>query len=131
MAINLTAMRDILSPGVWAMVHADDELPLVMPAQFPHLRSLRASGRIKIIRDIMDLPPSFTRGDGQRYEATMVFAGRDYPQGWGRGPGGAAAEPPPEPDGKVDTFKMERNQLRIELDEEIGAYFEYREKGGK
>ena len=122
--VSLTTMRDVLGPGVWAMIHADDELPLVFPAEFPHLRALRAVGRINTVKDMINLPRSFTCGDGQRYEEWQVFAGREYPQGWGRGPGGAAAEPPPEPDGKVDTFRMERNDARRELDEEISRYLD-------
>jgi len=36
---------------------------------------------------------------GIKYEQKRIFAGREYPQGWGRGRGGAEVEPAPEPDG--------------------------------
>lgn len=126
-------MRDLISPGFWAWAHAGDELSIdTLPSgKFPHLYALLVCGRIKTVGDIHNLPRSFTRGDGQRYEEEQVFAGREFPRGWDRGlwGEGAPAEPPPEPDGKVDTFRMERNALRRELDEEIGAYYEYRDRG--
>src|SRR5882762_4189606 len=110
MPVQLTAMRDALLPGLHFMFHANEPLALSdIPEKYEHLRRIFNCIPIRKVGDLQ-LPQIIRWEVGALvYETRTVFLGREYPQGWGRGPGGAVAEPPPEPDGKVDVFGMEDN----------------------
>jgi hypothetical protein len=125
MPVMLSAIRELLMPAMWLMSQGRKQLRDFDLTPYPHLRAAVAAGVLQTVGDLSPLPKHFEVGD-QIYETHMVFAGREYPQGWGRGPGGAAAEPPPEPDGKVDTYRMELNANMKELAAEIAAFIDKR-----
>lgn len=122
MVVSLTAISGLLRDGVklWSIgsrrLYLED-----VPSCFSHLRFAFHIVPIKVVADLLRFPNRFEIGD-LLYERKMVFSGREYPQGWGRGPGGAAAETPPEPDGKVDTFKFEDNENMKALHIEISSF---------
>ncbi len=80
---------------------------------------------VRVVGDLVKLPERIVAGD-TLYETKQVFVRREYPQGWGRGPGGAAAEPPPEPDGKVNVFRSEDNANMVALKADISAFINAR-----
>ena len=121
MPVSLTKIGDALRGGVTLAFKSKD--PLHIGPEFPNLKTVSAVIDLRTVGDLQKIPNRIEAGD-MLYERKLVFAGREYPQGWGRGPGGAAAEPPPEPDGKVDTFKYEDNEnmkaLMVERDVLLG-----------
>ncbi len=120
--ISLTNIRDLLMPGLNFMAHAKKPLTVSkIPFLYPHLRYIFDYLQLKTVGDLHNLPKRIETANGL-YETQTVFAGRVYPQGWGRGPGGAAAEPPPEPDGMVDSFREEDNELMRSLKREIESF---------
>jgi hypothetical protein len=125
MPVSLLHMSKLLAPGIWLWARESQVLSAISFDHFPHLSALQDYGVVRTFGDLRPLPRVFTSPLGIKYEVRTEFAGREYPQGWGRGPGGAAAEPLPEPDGKVDTFKEVRNVARQELDAEIEAFIEH------
>lgn len=133
MAVSLTAMGTILRAGVriafYKTEHAND--PIVPYPDQPHLLALVKHGAARVTRDLDTLPRTFTCGD-TRYVESLVSCGWEYPQGWGRTRDAKGNivydEPDAREDGKVETFRQERNQPRQELDSEIGDYFERKSK---
>jgi hypothetical protein len=123
MPVSLSAMRGVLMPGVCFMFHAAKPLTLAdIPEQFPHLRAVFAAIPMRRVGDLRMLPKRILGG----YRTKLVFAGREYPQGWGRGPGGAAAELPPEPDGKANTYRYVDSGKMRALKTEINEFIELR-----
>jgi hypothetical protein len=124
MSAHLTSIRSILLPGLYLASRSSDRLPDI-PSSYPHIRAVLNAIPLLTVGDLTRLPHQIVAGD-LLYETKLVFAGREYPQGWGRGPGGAAAEPEREPDGKVDTFRHEDNAnmvaLKAEIENLIEAY---------
>lgn len=127
MPVSLSHIRDQLMPGLHFIKYMDKRLYKdQVPEKLEHLRRVFSIIPIKIIGDLIKLPKHIVVPDFV-YETKTVFAGREYPQGWGRGPGGAAAEPLPEPDGKVDVFKEEDNENMKALKRDIAILID--EKG--
>lgn len=121
--VSLTNTRNILMPGIMLMSRMDDAVGEI-PEMFPLVRQFVKAGYAAKIRDFIR-PPNDIELESGDYSQALVWCSREYPQGWGRGPGGAAAEPPPEADGKVDTFKMHRTAARKRLDQEISEFLDW------
>lgn len=126
MPVNLAYMRNALLPGLHFMLHAKEPLWLQdVPAKFEHLRRCFDFCQIKTVGDLYPLPRWIKLGEFE-YCTDNVCIGREYPQGWGRGPGGWKAEPPPEPDGKVDVYTLRDNENMKALKAEVEQFCEER-----
>ena len=127
MPVHLSAIRNVLMPGINFVFHAKEPLTLKdVPEKYQHLRRCFDYCRIKEVGDLIKLPrwiPAVSASDFE-YRTDNVKIGREYPQGWGRGPGGWRAEPPPEPDGKVDIFQLQDNENMKALKAEIEQFCE-------
>ena len=126
MPVNLFNMRELLMPGLHFLSHAKDPLCLAdVPDKYQHFRQCFEYCQIKTVGDLHPLPRWITL-DGFEYRTDTVCIGREYPQGWGRGPGGWKAEPPPEPDGKVNVYQTQDNDNMKALKDEIEQFCEER-----
>ena len=124
MPVGLVRLMEVLGPGINFWAHKNEPLNLAdVPLHYPNLRNVFDAVPIKRVGDLRGIKNA-TGADGVAYVTSRVFAGREYPQGWGRGPGGAAAEPPPGLDGKVDTYRFEDNEAMTVLKSEIQHFID-------
>lgn len=120
MPINFSSIKAALLPGVTFASYSDKPLLLAdIPEKYARLRSAFWGICPTRVGDLHNIPSHFLDSEGRVYHTKLVPAGREYPQGSGRlrGP-----DPPPEPDGKVATYRYEDNENMTLLKAEIEAF---------
>ena len=133
MPISLNNLRSQIVPGLIFASKENDAL--VIPEKFDLLRRVAAVLGFKTVGELFATLDRF-EVDGVVYESVNTLVGREWPQGWGRGPGGAEASRAWEDaeraagrDGKADIFQMIDNAPMVEFRKQKSAFFDELTRG--